>query len=275
MNKEALARIWEQEIVPVWSEPFGRGLLERLALPPKAQVLDLGCGTGYPLLALLDKLDDASRVIGVDPDGHMLDVARRRAGGLSGKRVFLKVEDLERLSFADEVFDVAVANLVLQDCADPRRVLSEVRRVLRPGGVLGVTRPLAGTFQEFFDLLREAVEAGAGGADGAEEAARARIEEHVRTYPTLAEATALIAEAGFEPLECEVRRFSLLFRSSREFFFAPVIEHGFLKAWKALLPEKDAAQRAFLWVKRALDTYYGGGPINVSVAAGVVTARRG
>ena len=271
MKKEALARIWEQEIVPVWSEPFGRGLLEKLEIPPKAQVLDVGCGTGYPLLALLERMDESSRVIGIDRDPAMLDIARRRAGGLAGKRVFLKVEDIERLSFADEVFDVAVANLVLHDTEDPRRVLSEMRRVLRPGGgTMGVTRPLAGTFVEFYDLLREAIEAAGAELEGVVD----KLDQHMAMFPDAAEARAELEQAGFEDVTVEVRRFSLLFRSSREFFFAPVIEHGFLKLWKDLFPDKASTQRAFLWAKRAIDTYHGSGAFNLTVEAGLLTGRK-
>ncbi len=269
MKKEALARIWEREIVPVWSEPFGRGLLEKLEIPPKAQVLDLGCGTGYPLMALLERMDESSRIIGIDTAPAMIDIARRRAGALAGKRVFLKVEDIEHLTFADEVFDLAVANLVLHDTDDPRRVLSEVFRVLRPGsGVLGVTRPLAGTFVEFYDLLREAIEV--SGSPGVLE----RLDEHMTMFPDATAARQELEAAGFEDVEVEVRRFSLLFRSSREFFFAPVIEHGFLRRWKALFPDKAATQRAFLWAKKAIDRYHGSGPFSLTVEAGLVTGRR-
>lgn len=272
MKKEALARIWEQEIVPVWSEPFGRGLLEGLEIPPKAQVLDVGCGTGYPLLALLERMDESSRVIGIDRDSAMLDIARRRAGGLAGKRVFLKVEDIERLTFADEVFDVAVANLVLHDTEDPRRVLSEMRRVLRPAsGRVGVTRPLAGTFVEFYDLLREAIEAGGEPQAGP---VLAKLDDHMKLFLDAPEARAELETAGFEDVKVEVRRFSLLFRSSREFFFAPVIEHGFLRRWKDLFPDKTATQKAFLWAKRAIDTYHGAGPFNLTVQAGLLTGTK-
>ena len=166
---------------------------------------------------------------------------------------------------------MAVANLILHDTEDPRRVLSEMRRVLRPGsGRIGVTRPLAGTFVEFYDLLREAIETGGDERNGVLD----KLDKHMAMFPDAPEARTELEQAGFEDVEVEVRRFSLLFRSSREFFFAPVIEHGFLKRWKDLFPDKTSTQRAFLWAKRAIDTYHGAGPFSLTVEAGLLTGSK-
>ena len=268
MKAESLARIWEQEIVPVWSEPFGRCLLRRLDVPPKSTVLDAGCGTGYPTFSLLEQMDESSRVIGIDRSGPMLDVARRRAGGLAGKRVFLKVENVERLTFADEVFDVVVSNLMLGETDEPRHALTELHRVTRAGGLLGASLALRGTFVEFLDLFREALER-------AElEDSLARLDDYVESFPEPEGLVRMVEAAGFVDAQVETHRFSLVFRSSREFFFAPVIEHGFLQRWKELTPGGRAMQQVFLSVKRAIDTYLGPGPLNLSVSAGCVTARR-
>jgi ubiquinone/menaquinone biosynthesis C-methylase UbiE len=269
VKKESLARIWDQEIVPVWSEPFGRPLLERLEIPPKSTVLDAGCGTGYPALALLERMDDASRVIGIDTSGPMLDIARRRAGGLAGKRVFLKSEDVERMTFADEVYDVVVSNLMLSEVGDPRAALSEMRRVCRQGGSLGATLPLKGTFVEFYDLFREALE------HGELDDTLDRLDGYLARLPDPEGVAKMMASGGFDDVQVEVHRFSLMFRSSREFFFAPVIEHGFLQQWKDLTPGGRQMQQVFLQVKNAIDTYHGPGPFNLTVEAGIITARRG
>jgi len=269
VKAESLARIWEQEIVPVWSEPFGRYLLRRLEIPPKSMVLDAGCGTGYPTLALLDQMDEASRVVGIDSSSPMLDIARRRAGGLAGKRVFLKVEDVERLNFADEVFDLAVSNLMLGELEDPRRALFEMHRVTRPGGTLGATLALRGTFVEFLDLYREALEL------AEMDDSLARLDDYLESFPDPAGLQRMIESAGYSDVRVDVHRFSLLFKSSREFFFAPVIEHGFLQRWKDLTPGGRVMQKVFLTVKRSIDTYLGHGPLSLTVSAGCVVARKG
>ncbi|MGZ3407385.1 MAG: class I SAM-dependent methyltransferase, partial [Polyangia bacterium] len=85
---DKLAKIYDAEILPIWSRRFGKLLLRDLALPPKAMVLDVGCGTGYPALEILQKMDAEGRIIAIDPSSPMLDEARTKAGRLSGKRIF-------------------------------------------------------------------------------------------------------------------------------------------------------------------------------------------
>src|SRR5262245_40658253 len=82
-KQDHLARIYDQEILPIWSQRFGRMMLRDLALPTRAMVLDVACGTGYPSLEVLRRMDGDGRVIAIDPSGPLLDVARQKAGELS------------------------------------------------------------------------------------------------------------------------------------------------------------------------------------------------
>src|SRR5206468_2514611 len=67
LKQDRLARIYDQEVLPIWSQRFGRMMLRDLALPPRANILDVACGTGYPSLEILRKLDDQGRIIAIDP----------------------------------------------------------------------------------------------------------------------------------------------------------------------------------------------------------------
>ena len=175
---EKLARIFDDEILPIWSQRFGRMILRGLELPPKSMVLDVACGTGYPALELLRKMDEQSRLIAIDPASVMLDVARRKAGDLAGKRVFFRTETANpKLRFADGVYDLVVCNLGLGDLPDPKRALADFRRVAKPGGKVVVTLPLAGTFEEFFDIYREVL------TKHDRHQTLERLEKHVTGYP--------------------------------------------------------------------------------------------
>ena len=63
---EKLARIYDKEILPIWSERFGRLLLRDLKMPDKGQVLDVACGTGYPAVELLRRMGDDCRLIAIE-----------------------------------------------------------------------------------------------------------------------------------------------------------------------------------------------------------------
>jgi ArsR family transcriptional regulator len=90
---------------------------------------DLGCGTGQ-MAALV--APHVGRVIAVDGSSDMLQAARERLDGV--KNVELRQGELEALPIEDAQLDVALVALVLHHLADPGTALTEVARVLRPGG---------------------------------------------------------------------------------------------------------------------------------------------
>ena len=75
---EKLARIYDDQIAPVWGARFGKMLLRNLAVPERGQILDISCGTGYPLVEVLRRKGEGARVIAIDASSAMLDVARRK-----------------------------------------------------------------------------------------------------------------------------------------------------------------------------------------------------
>jgi ArsR family transcriptional regulator len=94
-----------------------------------AVVGDLGCGTGQVSAALAPFV---TRVIAVDTSAAMLQAAKKRLAGLDN--IDLRRGELEALPIDDERLDVAVLMLVLHHTPEPEKALSEVSRVLRPGG---------------------------------------------------------------------------------------------------------------------------------------------
>ena len=96
---------------------------------PGRRVLEVGVGTG---LALPHYAPD-KRVVGIDLSGDMLRLARRRAAGLPTVEALLEM-DAESTSFADGAFDIAVAMFVASVVPHPKRLMAELRRVVRPGG---------------------------------------------------------------------------------------------------------------------------------------------
>jgi ArsR family transcriptional regulator len=97
--------------------------------------VDLGCGTGNVLEHLLKK---SAQVIGVDGSARMLELARRRFIG-EEERLSLRIGDLEHLPLRDAEADFVCINLVLHHLSNPKAVLGEVARVLRPSGVFLLT----------------------------------------------------------------------------------------------------------------------------------------
>jgi SAM-dependent methyltransferase len=102
------------------------------SLPEVGDALDLGCGDGR-----LTAFVRAERVVGADVSEVALERARAR---LPGARLVL-VEPDEPLPFEDGSFDLVLCAETIEHVRDVQLLLSEVRRVLRPGGRLAVTTP--------------------------------------------------------------------------------------------------------------------------------------
>ena len=94
------------------------------------RVLDLGCGGGFMSEALAQR---GAQVTGIDPAALAIDAARRHAA-TQNFPIRYDVGIGESLPYGDGEFDAVLCVDVLEHVEDLRRVLSEVRRVLRPGG---------------------------------------------------------------------------------------------------------------------------------------------
>ncbi len=113
----------------------GKRLVERLGLTEGARVLDVGCGTGRLAHWITERVGTLGTVTGIDPLEERIQVARSRGGNVTFE--VGQAEDLR--AFEDASFDAVCMSSVFHWVADKAKALSEIRRVLRPGGCLGVT----------------------------------------------------------------------------------------------------------------------------------------
>ncbi len=121
-----------------WSEYQRLSEEMRRHLPKNGKILDVGCGTGLIAIPLTK---DGCEVHGIDNNDEMLARARLNAGSALGTSMHLDNGDAEELAFADSSFDGVIANNVIFYVASPARMISEVRRVLKPSGVFAVSGP--------------------------------------------------------------------------------------------------------------------------------------
>jgi ArsR family transcriptional regulator len=121
---------WDRLRDELFGERFHLAALPAFA-DPEWTVGDLGCGTGQMTAALAPFVH---RVIAVDGSAAMLQAARKRLQGI--ENVELRRGDLEALPIDDARLDAATLALVLHHLPEPGRALTEVARVLKPGGRL-------------------------------------------------------------------------------------------------------------------------------------------
>jgi SAM-dependent methyltransferase len=118
-----------------WRETY----LDRLALAPSAQVLDLGCGTGVVTRGIAARAGFTGQIVGLDHSPRLIEEARRLAAEEDAANgVTFEVGDVEALPFADANFDAVVAHTTISHVGDPLAMLKEAARVVRPSGRIAV-----------------------------------------------------------------------------------------------------------------------------------------
>ena len=164
----------------------------REAVRPGDYVLDACCGTGD--LAVAANRAGAAGVVGLDFSGRMLERARRKAPELE----FVQ-GDVLALPFEDASFESAVVGFGVRNVEDLEAALRELRRVLRPGGrvgILEITTPrgwLAPFYRLWFDRIVPLLGRLLPGGD-----AYTYLPASVRRFPGPEELAALLGSCGFE-----------------------------------------------------------------------------
>ena len=127
------AEVYEKCFVPAIFGPWAPRMAEAARVVSGDRVLDVGCGTGVLARAAADRVAAASQVTGLDRNAGMLAVAQRLRPQIDWRQ-----GDATALPFADESYDVVMSQFALMYFPDRPAALTEMVRVLRPGGRLAI-----------------------------------------------------------------------------------------------------------------------------------------
>ncbi|HEY6459181.1 MAG TPA: class I SAM-dependent methyltransferase, partial [Polyangiaceae bacterium] len=245
---------------------FGELALEMMAESEDAQVAHLHCRTGYPDRGIAMRLPGA-HIVGLDASNAALELARAKAATMRGMvSEYRSFEDLPT-SLPASAFSHALALHPLANPEERAKVLAEFARILAPHGQAIVAMPLRGSFQELADLLREH----ALKYDD-NEVGRA-VEQAALVRPTVEMFGAEFEEAGFDFVDVSLRPTTLGFQSGRDFFEDPVARMLILPEAQLNLNLTDP-DRAWDYVREAMDKYWSDGTFELTVNVGCATGRR-
>jgi len=215
--------------LPLWSAPFGLLLLEHVPLKPGMTVLDVGCGTGFPLVELAGRLGKTSRVYGIDRWKDALAQLDRKVKTRGLENVSMVEGNAAAMPFEPEFFDLVVSNLGLNNFENKEKVFAESHRVLKKGGTFALTTNLVGHLREFYEVFEKVLaETGSG-------ALLPALKAHVEQRAAVGTTVKNLQDAGFKLTKTIHGEFSLRFADGSSFLRHPFIKLAFLDGWKEVV----------------------------------------
>jgi malonyl-CoA O-methyltransferase len=208
LDKRAVRRTFERaaasyDAAAVLQHEVCERMLQRLGYirHRPATLLDAGSGTGNALRGLGERYPEA-RLVAVDIALAMLQRGQRRVPAwktLFKRRAWSVCADLERLPFGEQVFDMMWSNLALQWVNDLSGTVAEMRRVLRPGGLLMFSTFGPDTLRELREAYRD--------TDG---------HTHVNRFVDMHDIGDLLVHAGFSDPVMDMEQFTLAYDDVRQ-----------------------------------------------------------
>lgn len=129
---------YDEIMVPRWFEPWARLLLDKLDPESGQAVVDVACGPGTVTRLAAQRVGPKGRVTGCDLSPAMLELARSKNSIDDSAPIEYLECPADALGVPDEAFDLVTCQQGLQFFPDRVAALAEMRRVLRPGGKLGI-----------------------------------------------------------------------------------------------------------------------------------------
>jgi demethylmenaquinone methyltransferase / 2-methoxy-6-polyprenyl-1,4-benzoquinol methylase len=191
-----------------WRRVCLREVEKRLGVS-RVRVLDIGCGTGD--LAL--EFASLGAVFGCDFSHPMLRIGRGKVARTPRPYpVYMMEGDALELPFPARTFDAVVSAFVLRNLADTQRGLEEMKRVLKPGGVLGIldfgmprTPVLGNLYLFYFTRILPRLGRLVSGVDGAYQ----YLPDSVRVFPAAEELGRILSGVGFLGVQCRLLTFGV------------------------------------------------------------------
>lgn len=127
------AQIYENRLVPILFEPWGRRLLESVPVEPGQHLLDVACGSGAVSRLAAQRVGDQGTVTGLDLNPGMIETAKNVCKDVSPPIEF-HVGDATNLPFEDDRFDGVLCQQGVQFIPDKQAAIDQMHRVVKPSG---------------------------------------------------------------------------------------------------------------------------------------------
>jgi arsenite methyltransferase len=229
-----------------WSARFGALLLDNIPLSRGMRILDLACGSGFPLFELAHSGGASCQVVGLDLWRSALDRANRKRSIYGLPNVGLVEGDGALQPLAAQSFDLIVSNLGVNNFTAPAAVFAECFRVAKPGGRIALATNVTGHYREFYEVYRSALRETGLSAHLPRLDAQ---ENHRGSKLTL---RASLEGAGFREIRTQEAEFVQRFADGSALLNHWLTREGFIEGWRSVV-EPAAEDELFALVEQRLN----------------------
>lgn len=223
--------------LPLWSAPFGLTLLDSITLKKNIKALDIGSGTGFPLIELAMRLGETCEVYGIDPWKTARERAEQKINTIGLKNVKILNSAAEDIPFENETFDLVVSNNGINNVRNFEKSLSEISRVAKTNADFVFTVNLDETMIEFYNEYRNFLK---------EKKMFTEIEKlnhHIyEKRKPVDEIKSLLKKSEFKTDKVILDKFFLRYVDGTTMLNHFLIRLAFIEPWRKILPDYKEAE---------------------------------
>ena len=267
-NEKELAYRYDLFITPGWRDRFDTLINENIEMPTEGRILDINSGTGAHAIELAERMRGKGEVIALDPSAERVELARAKALVKKIEDVTFEQGGAPPLRFADREFDGVIGDASLLHVRDVAPLLGEMLRVAELDAPVVLKLATRGSFDEFFSIYWEALN-----DIGIDERVWARLEALINERPTVSDAEALAARAGWRNLQSFSSREDFTFETGDAFMDSPLIKDTLLDQWLAIIPaeQREEVSRRIVAI---IDRERQEADFDVSIKATLIAGRK-
>lgn len=219
--------------VTLWSAPFGRLLLENIPMKSEAKVVDIGFGTGFPLIELSQRFGGKSKIYGIDIWKEAIRRVKHKISTLEITNIEIIEGNASKIRIEDKQIDLVTSNLGVNNFEQKKAVYREINRILKKGGRLSITTNPMGTFRELFELF-ELVLKEMELKEGLK-----KLNESIKNRSTEKKIILELEQSGFKFLKSKPDSTNIRFANAKAVMDHSLIRIGFRASWEKIIPEEN------------------------------------
>ena len=232
-QKKEVVSIFDE--VNLWTAKFGRLMLENIPMKKGMTIVDVGFGTGFPLIELGQRFGNASKIYGVDIWQGGIERAKEKMRVLEINNIEILEGSATNINLDNNSVDLVTSNLGVNNFEEREKVYVELHRILKPGGKVAITTNTIGTFEELFDIFEEMfVESGATTSHN-------KLKQYIDNRNTVDKIITEFATANLKVVKQKQDKTNMRFVDAQTLLDHSLIRVGFKEEWDQLVDVADQA----------------------------------